>query len=268
MAKLFKRIAGAAKKVGARLFSRLGTTPTSPDASEAVRLRREEEVLRQRQVRAEREAEATARLIKQLSASGRKASSGRAAEVEAERIRRQVMDLARKERQARETAERTKREADDVRQRALASEGMRSLQEQTQTSGREVQAQQRGVRHLSQKAYGRGGLPGWQEFMIGEPFSRFSSSNVDTLQYDAQHQHLYIRYVNGRWYRYHDISRAMAYEGYISYSKGIFVWDRIRVRGKGNAKKTQKRFDRDAPPPSDLPLTGSARDFVLSGGGL
>lgn len=62
------------------------------------------------------------------------------------------------------------------------------------------------------------------------------------IQYDQDWPRLLIGYLNGRAYAYADVSPQEAAQLLFAPSKGTWIWDHIRVRGKGNARKTRKPF--------------------------
>jgi hypothetical protein len=70
------------------------------------------------------------------------------------------------------------------------------------------------------------------------------SSNVSWHQYHADRGVLVIGYLNGSMYAYGSVSEAEAVSLLFATSKGTWVWDHIRVRGKGNGRKTRKPFGR------------------------
>lgn len=133
-------------------------------------------------------------------------------------------------------------------------EELESFRENAQVRGRLAWEQHRGKSYPNVKPMGRGDAPDEEAFMYGESYARFASSNVMELVYDITKDQLYVRFKNNRWYRYDGVTKTEAQRFYHAYSKGVEIWSVLRVRGKGNAKKTQKRFTRDAAPPSYLPL--------------
>lgn len=98
--------------------------------------------------------------------------------------------------------------------------------------------------------------PPLELFLDGFPYARFASSNVRTLVYDRRDESLYVQYIRKRgtdeWYRHFNVSVAEAREFYGNVSKGITVWDLLRLRGTQDGFK--KPYSRGTPPPSDLPL--------------
>lgn len=60
------------------------------------------------------------------------------------------------------------------------------------------------------------------------------SSNVAEIHYDGDLSELQIKYKNGGIYTYQDVSIREAESFAKAMSKGKWVWDRLRVRGKGN----------------------------------
>jgi hypothetical protein len=65
----------------------------------------------------------------------------------------------------------------------------------------------------------------------GEFFSDFESSNVRAISYDRAGRTLAVEYRDGaRWY-YSPVSLAEAVGLYEAPSKGVYIWDNIRIRG-------------------------------------
>ena len=69
------------------------------------------------------------------------------------------------------------------------------------------------------------------DFLAGEPYSAFSSSNVRSATYNARENSMDIGFKNGGVYRYQDITPPEAKSFYSAGSKGKWVWDHLRVRG-------------------------------------
>lgn len=121
---------------------------------------------------------------------------------------------------------------------------------------------------------GDGELPDEQSFLMGQKYTAFASSNVVALQFDPRHGgDLYIQFAKKGWYKYPRVGSAFALAMYHQPSKGIGVWDSIRVRGENPRlpsppASTRKSFKRGVHPPADLPLTSSAAAFAAGGGGL
>lgn len=119
---------------------------------------------------------------------------------------------------------------------------------------------------------GAGELPDEQAFLMGVKFTAFASSNVIAMQFDPRNGgDLYIQYAKKGWYRYAKCGQAFALAFYNVPSKGVHVWDTIRVRGENPRlpsppASTRKSFQRGVAPPSDLPLTSSAAMFGAGGG--
>jgi hypothetical protein len=65
----------------------------------------------------------------------------------------------------------------------------------------------------------------------GEFFSDFESSNVRAISYDHADRVLAVEYDGGRRQYYSPVTLAQAMELYEAPSKGIWLWDNIRVRG-------------------------------------
>lgn len=69
-----------------------------------------------------------------------------------------------------------------------------------------------------------------------------SSSNVSWIQYDQDWPRLLIGYLNGKAYAYSNVTPAEAAGLLFAPSKGTWLWNNVRVRGKGNGRKTRKPF--------------------------
>lgn len=67
-------------------------------------------------------------------------------------------------------------------------------------------------------------------FLYGEMVD-VVSSNVQSIQYDREHQWLYIIFRSGAWYRYGEISPQEAESLFFAGSKGKWCWDVLRIRG-------------------------------------
>lgn len=72
------------------------------------------------------------------------------------------------------------------------------------------------------------------------------SSNVSWIQYDQDRNVLQVGYLNLSIYVYGDVNPQEAASMLFAGSKGTWIWDNIRVRGKGNAHLTRKPFARIA----------------------
>ena len=71
-----------------------------------------------------------------------------------------------------------------------------------------------------------------------------SSSNVLWIRYYQDRDVLLIGYRNNAAYAYSGVTATEAASLLFAPSKGTWVWDRIRVRGKGNSRRTRKVFSR------------------------
>lgn len=93
----------------------------------------------------------------------------------------------------------------------------------------------------------RGKLSGDQGVGVGVPFTtdfanwvrtgrweHVNSSNVAAIAYDTEKDMVKIRYKDGSEWGYWPIPLALANGLYRTGSKGIWVWDYLKVRGKGN----------------------------------
>ncbi len=114
-----------------------------------------------------------------------------------------------------------------------------------------------------------GDSPYQKDFLDGYPLSRFASSNVYAVVYDRTQSHLYVQYMGGRgknrggpgrWYQYRQVEISEAKVMYNAASKGVKVWDMLRVRGSQTAH--QKPYTKNISPPGYLPL-GRKRSNVL-----
>lgn len=77
--------------------------------------------------------------------------------------------------------------------------------------------------------------------MSGDRISA-ASSNVSWYSYDPGRNVLIIGFLNLSMYAYGNVSEAEAVSLLFAPSKGTWVWDNIRVRGKGNSRRTRKPF--------------------------
>jgi hypothetical protein len=69
------------------------------------------------------------------------------------------------------------------------------------------------------------------------------SSNVGSIQYSKEDEQMTIQYKWGGVYLYNNISPTEAYSMVVAASKGIWVWDNLRVRGtKKGHKKPYRRL--------------------------
>lgn len=71
-----------------------------------------------------------------------------------------------------------------------------------------------------------------------------SSSNWSWYQYDQAREILRVGYLNGKGYAYGNVSLPEAISLLYAPSAGTWGWDNLRVRGKGNARRTRKPFGR------------------------
>jgi len=76
----------------------------------------------------------------------------------------------------------------------------------------------------------------------GKHWEHVASSNVDWVNYDSRENVLLVVYLNGKRYAYSHVSPDEADSMMNSDSKGTWLWDNVRVRGKGNSGKTRKPF--------------------------
>ena len=123
----------------------------------------------------------------------------------------------------------------------------------------------------NKKDLGEGNSPYQEYFLNGHSLGRFASSHVYQIVYDRVKQVLHIQYLGGkgkrrsgpgRWYAYYRMTIPEAKTIYNAASKGVFVWDALRVRGQpGNHRKPMSK---DAPPPDYLPLGEDIPDFAKS----
>lgn len=114
-----------------------------------------------------------------------------------------------------------------------------------------------------------GDSPYQQDFLDGYPLSRFASSNVYAMVYDRIKSILHIQFMGGtgrnrsgpgKWVAYMDVTISEAKQFYNAASKGVSVWDLLRVRGTKAGMK--KNFARGIAPPAYLPL-GRKKSNIL-----
>lgn len=236
------------RKLGQRIFGRKPATSV-----EEMQAQRREDVARDRAERARREAQEAAAQMQRLGEMARQRPSGAAAEA----LRRATLEAAKKRSDAQHEEARAKYEAERWRAKREDLQAKARIAE-LRTDDEAFQRIREGAKPIvypDKKMPGVGELPMMGEFMRGHPISRFASSNVLTIQYDPTKKILHVQYLrSGKWYGYFGCDARTALESYSAASKGIFVWDRIRVRGSGNQRKTRMRYQRDMPPPSYLPL--------------
>jgi hypothetical protein len=77
----------------------------------------------------------------------------------------------------------------------------------------------------------------WEGFLRRGERMSVSSSNVRAASYDARSQTLTVEYLDGRAYRYGDVSEDEALSFATTPSKGTYVWDYLRVRGSKTAHR-------------------------------
>ena len=71
-----------------------------------------------------------------------------------------------------------------------------------------------------------------------------TSSNVAAIASDSDSEELKVRFRNGDEWKYSPVPVGMAASFYKSGSKGGWIFDNIRMRGKGNAKRHQVNAQR------------------------
>jgi hypothetical protein len=89
--------------------------------------------------------------------------------------------------------------------------------------------------------YGAGN-PGLAAFLYQPEFRPVSSTHHKKSLYDANGQRMAFEFKDGTVCTVGDISVYEAERYYLAASKGVWYWDVIRVRGKGNSRKTRKPF--------------------------
>lgn len=242
----------------------------------------------QRAAQAQKEAAAQAKLARlQREQADKQAKTGNpGAKAAADRAKRlagqaeqRALEQERRWRDERARQERNARDANYKAEQALIkTEQLRAkarealLRTRKNMSDEDFAAAFRGPRPQKREyenvKTGDGDLPGKKEFLnLGVPYSAFASSNVEVLQFDPKTGDLYVCYIKGRWYRYKGVGSNMAGYLYQAASKGISVWDQLRIRGtiNGNKYATSKGES----PPSYLPLASvetSAGMFGAAGG--
>ena len=71
-----------------------------------------------------------------------------------------------------------------------------------------------------------------------------TSTNWSWFQYDQAAEILRVGYLNGKGYGYGNVTLPEAISLLYAPSKGVWGWSYLRVRGKGNARRTRKPFGR------------------------
>ena len=66
-----------------------------------------------------------------------------------------------------------------------------------------------------------------------------SSSNVQAIAYDAKNERLRVRYKGGVEWEYWPITLEIAASLYRTGSKGVWIWDYLKKRGKGGGQLHQ-----------------------------
>jgi hypothetical protein len=228
-----------------------------------------------------REAQDAIRRIRAAKQQGNEAARKRAIADE-----QKALEFVKKQRIERESQERHERDAKHEQEQArlqIEKRTAHSREQLLKARKRIVDSRQAwpwaGPAPKAPKVYksvntGEGDLPDEQSFLLGQKYSAFASSNVVAIQFDPRHGgDLYIQYKKKGFYKYPRVGPAFALQMFHSLSKGIAVWDWIRVRGENPRltsppASTRKAFRRGVAPPSDLPLSQSAYLFAAGGGGL
>lgn len=78
-------------------------------------------------------------------------------------------------------------------------------------------------------------------FLYGE-YVEVVSSNVLAIQYDKEHQWLYVVFKTNAWYQYFDVTVKEAESLFFAGSKGGWVWDNLRIRGTVFGYKKRYQF--------------------------
>jgi hypothetical protein len=97
------------------------------------------------------------------------------------------------------------------------------------------------------KAFGQGVPPELGSIVASsDPSTQFiregkwfhvNSSNVLRIMYDREEEKLWVHYKSGAPYWYYPVQEVDALDMFIAGSKGIWVWDNLRVRGSRTAHK-------------------------------
>lgn len=100
----------------------------------------------------------------------------------------------------------------------------------------------RRIRSTIQRALGMPEDKALNEFdrwVLDGNWQTVSSSHVAAIGYDALNQMVKIEYLGGKRWGYWPLPIAMAKGLYYTGSKGTWLYDYVRVRGKGNSKQHQ-----------------------------
>lgn len=84
--------------------------------------------------------------------------------------------------------------------------------------------------------------PAWRFVHMGEALQTPHSSNVASTWYEIDQQALYIQYKDGSLYEYRDVTPGEAESMYRAPSHGKWVWDNLRIRGKGGRYGARKEY--------------------------
>lgn len=86
----------------------------------------------------------------------------------------------------------------------------------------------------------------WQEplrqFLFGFQWLPNSGTHHKRAMYNAAKEEMYFEFKTGQIYTVEEVSVGAAITYWQASSKGTWYWDNVRVRGEGNAKKTQKPY--------------------------
>ena len=102
-------------------------------------------------------------------------------------------------------------------------------------------------RGIPQDVSGRPAVPyqsDLENWLTSGQWESTSSSNVRAIAYDQERHMIKIRYNDGAEWGYWPYSREEARILYLTGSKGNYVFDFIRVRGRGHAGQHQRNATR------------------------
>ncbi len=81
-----------------------------------------------------------------------------------------------------------------------------------------------------------------RQFLFGFQWLGNSGQHHRRAMYNADREQLYVEFKSGEIYTIEEVGIGAATTYWAAPRKGIWYWDHVRVRGKGNAGKTQKPY--------------------------
>lgn len=86
-----------------------------------------------------------------------------------------------------------------------------------------------------------------REFLYGFQWLEADSTHHAKAMYYAEKREMYFVFHDGRVVTVENVALWEAKNYYHANSKGTWYWNHVRVRGKGNARKTRKPFHYGGP---------------------